>query len=88
MAYRRGGADQQQGDGASDYAGKPGLRHGWLIYWVGFENFQKLAKMDPSTRQQMIRELKTEARLRARKLLSEGQTTSMEQAEMAGLLVA
>jgi hypothetical protein len=82
---RRGGSPE---DGASDYAGKPGLRHGWLIYWIGFDAFQRLAAMDPARRQNLIQQMKMEAKVRARKLLQEGADTSVEQAEMAGLLAS
>lgn len=84
-AGRRGGPSE---DGASDYAGKPGLRHGWLIYWIGFDSFQRLAQMAPAKRQELIRQMKTEAKMRARKLLQEGADTTIEQAEMAGLLAS
>lgn len=85
QAGRRGGSSE---DGASEYAGKPGLRHGWLIYWIGFDAFQRLAQMPPTKRQEIIRQMKTEAKMRARKLLQEGADTSVEQAEMAGLLAS
>lgn len=82
---RRGGSVE---DGASDYAGKPGLRHGWLIYWIGFDNFQKLAMYPENKRREVIQQMKSEAKMRARKLLQEGADTSVEQAEMAGLLAS
>ena len=44
--------------------------------------------MDPARRQNLIQQMKMEAKVRARKLLQEGADTSVEQAEMAGLLAS
>lgn len=86
--FKKGKHSGKVADGVSDHAGKPGLRHACLIYWIGFDQFQKLAKMPESERKQAIQNLKREAKLSARKLLSEGSDTSVAEAEMAGLLVA
>ncbi len=75
-------------EGASEHAGKPGRRHGWLIYWIGFDNFKLISKMDADKRREAIEHMRREAKLAARKLLSEGQDSSVSQAEMSGLLVA
>lgn len=82
-AHRRGGDGTP---GPSVHAGYPGERWGWLIYWVGFDQFQELAKMDEAQRRGIIARLKSEAHVRARKLLGEQQSTSMTSAETAGLL--
>jgi len=86
-----GGGSEGEGavaEGVSEHAGKPGRRWAWLIYWIGFDNARKVTKLPDNERQDAIAHMKREAKLNARKLLSEGADTSIEQAEMAGLLVA
>lgn len=84
---RQRGEDGGEG-GSSGHAGKPGRRFGWLVYWVGFDNFQKIAALPESERKQAIAHMRHEAKLRARKLLSEGIRPDVQEAETAGLLVA
>lgn len=78
----------EAGSTNSEHAGLPGRRWGWLIFWIGHDNVQKLAKMPEAERKEFIAKAKHEARLRARKLLSQGEATTMQAAETAGLLVA
>lgn len=75
-------------DGASAHAGKPGLRWGWLIYWIGADNTRRIAALPENERREAIQHMRREAKLRSRKLLSEGSDTTLQQAETAGLLVA
>jgi hypothetical protein len=85
---KRGDADEPVAEDVSEHAGKEGRRHGFLIYWIGFENFRKLTKLAPKDRQDAIAHMKNEAGLRAAKLLEQRLDTSVQQAETAGLLVA
>lgn len=74
---------------SSEHAGKPGQRWGWLIYWVGFDTVQRIARLPEQERRQAIEHMRLQARLNARKLLAErADSTSMQEAETAGLLVA
>lgn len=75
-------------DGASAHAGKPGLRWGWLIYWIGADNTRRIAALPENERREAIQHMRREAKLRSRKLLAEGSNTTIQQAETAGLLVA
>lgn len=68
-------------------AGMPGVRWGWLIYWIGFDAFQNLAARPEAERRHLIEQLKAEAHIRAHKLLSMNEPTTMQAAETAGLLV-
>lgn len=77
-----------QDGSASDHAGKPGRRFGWLAYWIGHDNMQKLAALPPDQRRDFIAKMKHEAMLRARKLLAQGNAPTVQEAETAGLLVA
>lgn len=77
-----------QDGSASDHAGKPGRRFGWLAYWIGHDNMQKLAALPPDQRREFIAKMKHEAHLRARKLLAQGNAPTVQEAETAGLLVA
>jgi diaminopimelate epimerase len=80
---------QQKQQGCSQHAGAPGRRHGWLIYWIGFENFQKLAKLPESERRGAIEHMKNLARQTAQNVLASGShTATMTDAETSGLLVA
>jgi hypothetical protein len=77
--------------GASGHAGRPGGRWGWLIYWIGFEQFKNLTKLDPARRKQVIASARNAAMQTARTALESGVTdgdTSMESMQAAGLLVA
>ena len=75
--------------GRSQHAGKPGTRWGWLIYWVGMDNFQKASKLPAAERTKWIAEMREGARKRATRLLEKGADSStMEQAQLEGLLVA
>lgn len=75
--------------GRSQHAGKPGARWGWLIYWVGMENFQKASKLPAAERTKWIADMREGARKRAARLLEKGADSStMEQAQLEGLLVA
>jgi hypothetical protein len=65
-----------------------GAQWGWLIYWVGFDNFQKLVHMSADQRRAVIKDMKHMAMLRATKLLEQGVPTDMVNAEMAGVLIA
>jgi hypothetical protein len=78
----------QVSDGEPGQAGMPGERWGWLIYWIGFDAFQRLSKMPEAQRKKIIRELKHESMLISQKLLANDVDTSVVQAETAGLLVA
>lgn len=84
-------ASSKDGDEQSDAekrgAGLPGHRWKWLIYWIGFDNFQALSQMDEAKRKQTIAELKQQAHHNARLLLNKGVESSVEEAETAGLLV-
>jgi hypothetical protein len=77
-----------QDGSASDHAGKPGRRFGWLAYWIGHDNMQRLAALPPDQRRDFIAKMKHEAQLRARKLLAQGNAPTVQEAETAGLLVA
>lgn len=72
----------------SHHAGAPGRRWGWLIYFLGMDRFQQLAKLPAGQRRQYIAGLRTDAIQRANRALSGGMDTSMEAANTAGLLVA
>lgn len=72
----------------SEHAGQPGNRWGWLIYVLGFDGFQKVAAMPDMQRREWIQRFKTDAKLLARKMLSQGMSTDVSTAETAGLLVA
>lgn len=84
-AYRRG--DVIAHEGASHHAGAPGRRHGWLIYWIGFDNFRQLAQLEPGRRRMVIEQMRSNAKMFANKLLAGGQDTTVEAAATAGLLV-
>lgn len=86
--YLRQQSNQDAGSGNSEHAGLPGRRWGWLIFWIGHENARLLAKKPEGERREFIAKAKHEAKLRARKLLTEGLPTTMQAAETAGLLVA
>ena len=83
--YRRG--DVVAHEGASHHAGAPGRRHGWLIYWIGFDNFRQLAQLEPGRRRMVIEQMRSNAKMFANKLLAGGQDTTVEAAATAGLLV-
>lgn len=74
--------------GVSRHAGKPGGRWGWLIMWIGMDNFQNLAKKPAPERAALIGQLKERSRHMAARLLANNQEPTMENAELAGLLVA
>lgn len=74
--------------GVSRHAGKPGGRWGWLIMWIGMDNFQKLSKKPGPERAAIIGKFKQQARAMAGRLLENNQEPTMENAELAGLLVA
>jgi hypothetical protein len=76
-------------EGCSSHAGLPGERWGWLIYWVGFENFQRIAALPETERRKVIRDARHAAMQNTQKMLGQGMTdTSVVQAETAGLLIA
>ena len=78
---------QAAGDENAKHEGE-GAQWGWLIYWVGFDNFQKLIHMSADQRRAVIADMKHMAMLRATKLLEQGVPTDMVNAEMAGVLIA
>jgi len=78
---------QAAGDENAKHEGE-GAQWGWLIYWVGFDNFQKLVHMSADQRRAVIKDMKHMAMLRATKLLEQGVPTDMVNAEMAGVLIA
>lgn len=78
---------QQAGQEDAKHEGE-GAQWGWLIYWVGFDNFQKLIHMDESKRREVIADMKHMAMLRATKLIGQGAPTDMVSAEMSGILIA
>jgi hypothetical protein len=45
----------------SRHAGRPGHRWGWVIKMVGFENFTKIAALDPAKRVAVIHALRSQA---------------------------
>lgn len=77
---------KQSGSPSDHGAGLPGERWGWLIYWVGFDNFQAIAAKPENERKAIIHELRTEAMTRSRKLIGQGLDSSVAEAETAGLL--
>ena len=72
----------------SRHAGKPGQRWGWLIMWIGMDQFQELCKLPAPQRMNAINKLKAQAKETARKLISAGKPSTMEQVELSGLLMA
>lgn len=81
--------EQGQESGASEHAGKPGGRWGWLIFWIGFDNFKAMARYDRARRQQVIAKARQGAREAAQNALQTGVTggdVSMEALDAAGLL--
>lgn len=72
----------------SGYAGRRGGQWGWLIYWIGMDNFQELSKLPPEQRRHHIARLRADARKIAAKLISSGNEPTVEQAQMDGLLIA
>lgn len=84
---RQSASERDSASDPSENAGQPGNRWGWMIHWIGFDNFQKLSQLEPSQRRATILQLRQEAMRKASKLLSEGQDTTMTDAETAGLLV-
>ena len=88
------GPQGQQGSGGdaaqegSSHAGRPGRQWGWLIFWIGMSNFQKLSQLPEGERKKAVEHMRREARLAAQRLITTNAPgTTMEQAEMAGLLV-
>lgn len=73
--------------GKSYHAGRPGGRHGWLIYILGFDNFRTLASMPLDQRRQYIRQFRIKARELAENMLQGGVSTDVKSAQMSGLLV-
>jgi hypothetical protein len=67
-------------------AGQPGVRWGWLIYWLGFDNFQKIAKAPESTRRDAIHRARHAALQAARQALTVGSATTVVAADKAGLM--
>lgn len=75
-------------DGGLDPRSEEGHRWGWLIQWIGHDNFAQLAKKSPDERRSMIAHAKKEAHIRMQALLSQGVEPSMAEGVTAGLLVA
>ena len=73
--------------GKSYHAGRPGGRHGWLIYILGFDNFRQLASMPMDQRRQYIRQFRIRAHELASQMLQGGVSTDVKSAQMSGLLV-
>lgn len=67
-------------------AGKPGVRWGWLIYWIGFDNFAAIAKANDAQRRDAIHRARHAALQAARQALSVGSETSVIAADKAGLM--
>lgn len=90
--YKKQAASSDGDGGGSDdgpaHAGMPGGRWGWLIYWIGMENFQKLSKMPEAERKDFIAKAKHMAMTRTTKLLEQGVGTDMVNAEVSGILIA
>lgn len=80
--------DARNAGESSGNAGKPFARHGWLAYLLGFDAVQELAKMPENQRRAVIAKLKFEAKMSAKKLMAQGEDTSVESAETAGILIA
>ena len=73
-------------EGGSEHAGKPGARWGWLIYWIGFDNFKAVSKMPENKRKDVIQKSRHAALQAARQAISVAPDTTVESAEKAGLL--
>jgi len=67
-------------------AGQPGVRWGWLIYWLGFDNFSKIAKANDSVRRDAIHRARHAALQAARQALTVGSATTVVAADKAGLM--
>jgi hypothetical protein len=75
--------------GASEHAGQPGNRWGWLIYAIGYENFQKLRHMPEPQRKKFIQDFRFQAKQLAQKMVQQGiAEPTVEEAQVNGLLVA
>jgi hypothetical protein len=83
--YAPGAAAAPIAANTSHHAGQPGRRWGWLIYMIGMDNFQQLAKRPAGDRRNFIARMRVQSRQLADKLLGAGQETTMEAA--AGLLI-
>ena len=71
----------------SYHAGRPGGRHGWLIYWIGFDNFRKLSEFPPDHRRKVIHDFRIKAHEIASLALQNGlPDTTVQTAAQAGLL--
>ena len=82
-AYAKKYAPRRQ---AGNMAGRPGVRWGWLIYWIGFDSFAKLAKANDAQRRDAIHRARHAALQAARQALTVGSATSVVAADKAGLM--
>jgi hypothetical protein len=85
--YKQRATHRSQG-GASGHAGQPGLRWGWMIYLYGFDAFQQFVTLPEHRRMEILRQLQSETKLAARKLIGQAMDTTVHDAATAGLLVA
>ena len=83
--YSPGAGAQPISANTSHHAGQPGRRWGWLIYMIGMDQFQQLARRPAGERRNFIARMRVQSRMLADKMLGAGQDTSMEAA--AGLLI-
>lgn len=83
--YAPGAAAAPIAANTSHHAGQPGRRWGWLVYMIGMDNFQQLAKRPAGDRRNFIARMRVQSRQLADKMLGAGQETTMEAA--AGLLI-
>ena len=79
--------EQTPATGASYHAGRPGGKHGWLIYWIGFDNFRTLSQFPPDHRRKIIHDFRIKAHEIASLALQHGlPDTTVQTAAQAGLL--